>query len=108
MSGILDEEGLRSITSELFNLNTFSVVDAQRSSLVSSTSSIVVPITLETGGVVHKLNKTVAERKQEAEEQRKLQELVKRERKRRQQELKQNKKKNKKKVEESDDDIIEL
>lgn len=104
----LDEEGLRSITSELFNLNTFSVVDAQRSSLVSSTSSIVVPITLETGGVVHKLNKTVAERKQEAEEQRKLQELVKRERKRRQQELKQHKKKNKKKVEESDDDIIEL
>lgn len=104
----LDEEGLRALTSELFNLSSFSVVDAERSSLVSSTLSIAVPISIERDGVVHKLNKTVAERKQEAEQQRKLQELVKQEKKRRLQEQRRNKKKKKNKVEESDDEIIEL
>lgn len=105
----LDEEGLRSITAELFNLNSFSVVDAQRSSLASSISSIAVPITLESNGEVKKLNKTVAERRQELEEQRKLQELVKREKRRRIKEQNKNKKKKKtKKVEESDEDVIEL
>ena len=104
----LDEEGLRAITTELFNLNSFSVVDAQRSSLISSTTGIVVPISLENNGVVTKLNKTVAERKQEAEDQRKLQEFVKNEKRRRLKEQKKNKKKKNKKVEESDDEIIEL
>lgn len=107
----LDEEGLRSITAELFNLNSFSVVDAQRSALVSTTSSIAVPITLERRGVVTKLNKTVAERRQEAEEQRELQKFIKQEKQRRLKEQRNNRKKNKnknKKVEESDEEIIEL
>lgn len=106
----LDEEGLRDLTAELFNLNKFSAVDAERDALISSTLSIAVPISIEKDGVVTKLNKTTEEKRQAAEEQRKLQELVKREARRRKQEQRRSRKN--KKVEDVgnnvEDDIVEL
>ncbi len=106
----LDEEGLRKLTMELFNLESFSVVDAQRDALLSSTSSIAVPISITKGGVTTKLNDTIEERRAKLEEKQRLEELVKREKKRRLQEQKKNKKKNNKTkvVEELDDEEIEL
>lgn len=107
----LDDFQLRNLMMELFNLHTFSVVEAQRSALVSSTLSVAVPITIERNGVVTKLNKTVAEKQKEAEDERKLQELVKREQRRRRQEEKSSRKKGKKtkKVEDKkDDEVINL
>lgn len=109
----LDEDSLRDLTAELFNLHSFSVVDAERNALVSSTLSVAVPITLERDGKIIKLNKTVKEKQEEAVEKRRLQELVKKEQRRRREEERKARKKAKgsknRKVEEfNDDEVIDL
>lgn len=117
---MLSDEQIRDLTVELFNLHSFSVVDAERNALISSTYRVAVPISIEKGGVVTKLNKTVKEKREEEVQQRKLKELVEREarnRKQTEREARRNQKKkakqpkakkNKKVAENIDDQIIEL
>ena len=76
---MLSDEHIRDLTVELFNLHSFSVVDAERNALISSTYRVAVPISVEKDGVVTKLNKTVKEKREEEIQQRKLKELVERE-----------------------------
>lgn len=109
----LDDKLLRDLTVELFNLHSFSVVDAERNALISSTYRVAVPITVEKDGVVTKLNKTVREKREEEIQQQRLRDLVEREARERKQKLRQEKRKSKKqkgrKVEANDDDqLIEL
>ena len=117
---MLSDEQIRDLTVELFNLHSFSVVDAERNALISSTYRVAVPISVEKDGVVTKLNKTVKEKRDEEIQQRKLKELVEREARNRKQaerearrnqkkKAKQPKAKKNKKVEDNvDDQIIEL
>ena len=117
---MLSDEQIRDLTVELFNLHSFSVVDAERNALISSTYRVAVPISIEKDGVVTKLNKTVKEKREEEVQQRKLKELVEREarnRKQAEREARRNKKKkakqpkakkNKKVADNIDDQIIEL
>ena len=117
---MLSDEQIRDLTVELFNLHSFSVVDAERNALISSTYRVAVPISVEKDGVVTKLNKTVKERREEEIQQRKLRELVEREarnRKQAEREARRNQKKkakqpkakkNKKVADNIDDQIIEL
>lgn len=106
----LDDSQLRDLTVEIFNLHSFSAVDAQRNALVSSTFSVAVPISIERDGVVTKLNKTVKERRDEEAEKRRLNELIRKEKKRRSAEERKSRKKSKtnNKVEEASDEFIEL
>lgn len=117
---MLSDEQIRDLTVELFNLHSFSVVDAERNALISSTYRVAVPISVEKDGVVTKLNKTVKERREEEIQQRKLRELVEREARNRKQaerearrnqkkKAKQPKAKKSKKVEDNiDEQLIEL
>lgn len=117
---MLSDKQIRDLTMELFNLHSFSVVDAERNALISSTYRVAVPISIEKGGVVTKLNKTVKEKREEEIQQRKLKELVEREarkRKEAEREARRNQKrkakqpkakKNKKVADNVDDQIIEL
>jgi hypothetical protein len=117
---MLSDEQIRDLTVELFNLHSFSVVDAERNALISSTYRVAVPISIEKDGVVTKLNKTVKEKREEEVQQRKLKELVEREarnRKQAEREARRNQKKkakqpkakkNKKVADNIDDQIIEL
>lgn len=117
---MLSDEQIRDLTVELFNLHSFSVVDAERNALISSTYRVAVPISIEKNGVVTKLNKTVKEKREEEIQQRKLKELVEREarnRKQAEREARRNQKKkakqpkaekNKKVADNIDDQIIEL
>ena len=117
---MLSDEQIRDLTVELFNLHSFSVVDAERNALISSTYRVAVPISIEKDGVVTKLNKTVKEKHEEEIQQRKLKELVEREarnRKQAEREARKNQKKrvkqpkakkNKKVADNIDDQIIEL
>lgn len=117
---MLSDEQIRDLTVELFNLHSFSVVDAERNALISSTYRVAVPISVEKDGVVTKLNKTVKEKRDEEIQQRKLKELVEREahnrkqaereaRRNQKKKAKQPKAKKNKKVEDNvDDQIIEL
>ena len=117
---MLSDEQIRDLTMELFNLHSFSVVDAERNALISSTYRVAVPISIEKNGVVTKLNKTVKEKREEEIQQRKLKELVEREarkRKEAEREARRNQKKkakqpkakkNKKVADNVDDQIIEL
>lgn len=117
---MLSDEQIRDLTVELFNLHSFSVVDAERNALISSTYRVAVPISIEKDGVVTKLNKTVKEKREEEIQQRKLKELVEREarnRKQAEREARRNQKKkakqpkakkNKKVADNIDDQIIEL
>lgn len=117
---MLSDEQIRDLTVELFNLHSFSVVDAERSALISSTYRVAVPISIEKDGVVTKFNKTVKEKREEEIQQRKLKELVEREarnRKQAEREARKNQKKkakqpkakkNKKVADNIDDQIIEL
>ena len=117
---MLSDEQIRDLTVELFNLHSFSVVDAERNALISSTYRVAVPISVEKNGVVTKLNKTVKEKREEEIQQRKLKELVEREarkRKEAEREARKNQKKkakqpkakkNKKVADNVDDQIIEL
>lgn len=117
---MLSDEQIRDLTVELFNLHSFSVVDAERNALISSTYRVAVPISVEKDGVVTKLNKTVKEKRDEEIQQRKLKELVEREARNRKQaerearrnqkkKAKQPKAKKNKRVEDNvDDQIIEL
>lgn len=117
---MLSDEQIRDLTVELFNLHSFSVVDAERNALISSTYRVAVPISVEKDGVVTKLNKTVKEKRDEEIQQRKLKELVEHEARNRKQaerearrnqkkKAKQPKAKKNKKVEDNvDDQIIEL
>lgn len=117
---MLSDEQIRDLTMELFNLHSFSVVDAERNALISSTYRVAVPISIEKDGVVTKLNKTVKEKREEEIQQRKLKELVEREarkRKEAEREARRNQKKkakqpkakkNKKVADNVDDQIIEL
>lgn len=117
---MLSDEQIRDLTVELFNLHSFSVVDAERNALISSTYRVAVPISIEKNGVVTKLNKTVKEKREEEIQQRKLKELVEREarkRKEAEREARRNQKKkakqpkdkkNKKVADNVDDQIIEL
>lgn len=117
---MLSDEQIRDLTVELFNLHSFSVVDAERNALISSTYRVAVPISIEKDGVVTKLNKTVKEKREEEIQQRKLKELVEREarkRKEAEREARRNQKKkakqpkakkNKKVADNDDEQIIEL
>ena len=117
---MLSDEQIRDLTVELFNLHSFSVVDAERNALISSTYRVAVPISIEKDGVVTKLNKTIKEKREEEVQQRKLKELVEREarnRKQAEREARRNQKKkakqpkakkNKKVADNIDDQIIEL
>ena len=117
---MLSDEQIRDLTVELFNLHSFSVVDAERNALISSTYRVAVPISIKKNGVVTKLNKTVKEKREEEIQQRKLKELVEREarnRKQAEREARRNQKKkakqpkakkNKKVADNIDDQIIEL
>lgn len=117
---MLSDEQIRDLTVEIFNLHSFSVVDAERNALISSTYRVAVPISIEKDGVVTKLNKTVKEKREEEIQQRKLKELVEREarnRKQAEREARRNQKKkakqpkakkNKKVADNIDDQIIEL
>lgn len=117
---MLSDEQIRDLTVELFNLHSFSVVDAERNALTSSTYRVAVPISIKKDGVVTKLNKTVKEKREEEIQQRKLKELVEREarnRKQAEREARRNQKKkakqpkakkNKKVADNIDDQIIEL
>lgn len=117
---MLSDEQIRDLTVELFNLHSFSVVDAERNALISSTYRVAVPISIEKDGVVTKLNKTIKEKREEEIQQRKLKELVEREarkRKEAEREARRNQKKkakqpkvkkNKKVADNVDDQIIEL
>lgn len=117
---MLSDEQIRDLTVELFNLHSFSVVDAERNALISSTYRVAVPISIEKNGVVTKLNKTVKEKREEEIQQRKLKELVEREarnRKQAEREARRNQKKkakqpkakkNKKVADNVDEQIIEL
>lgn len=110
---ILDDTQLRDLTVEIFNLHSFSVVDAERSALVSSTYRVAVPITVEHDGKITKLNKTVKEKREEEIQQRKLKDLVEREARKRKQEerdarRKAKKNKGKKVVDGDEEQVIEL
>ena len=117
---MLSDEQIRDLTVEIFNLHSFSVVDAERNALISSTYRVAAPISIEKDGVVTKLNKTVKEKREEEVQQRKLKELVEREarnRKQAEREARRNQKKkakqpkdkkNKKVADNIDDQIIEL
>lgn len=65
----LDVNGIRQCCKALFNLHDFSVVDANEVLLKHTSHAGIVPISIEhEGGVVEKLNKTVEEKRIEAEE----------------------------------------
>lgn len=93
----LNDDDLRILVTELFNLERFSLVDAMQDALTSSTYSVAVPISITKGnGEVQKLNKTVEEKRIEAENQRKYKEFVRQEEERRKREARKAKKEERK------------
>ena len=74
---LLNAEDLRGLSISLNNLLDFSVVDAMSQAFDLDSNSYVIPIKSRTNGVEKVLNKTVAEKKEEAKLKAKEQELRK-------------------------------
>ena len=96
---VLDVNGIRQSCMALFNLNEFSVINASESLLKISSHAGIVPISIENvvTGEYEKINKTVEEKRIEAEERLKQEQEAKEEAKRKGHEERHNKNKYKKK-----------
>lgn len=98
---ILNSEDLRELAKVMFNLHDFSAIESMSSAFTTNSNAGIIPISVEySDGSVDVLNKTIQERKEEQELQRKERELKK-------QELKRRKSGKKKVVEEEEIDLFD-
>lgn len=101
---VLDVNGIRQSCMALFNLHEFSVINASEALLKNSSHAGIVPISVEHGdGTFEKINKTVEEKRIEAEERLRREQNAKEDLKRKRHEERRNRRNKRKGIVDSND-----